>query len=84
MIEESERTMSSFRASPLFSRWVQSLFMNTEQRAEMGRTRAPSGSRSTASRSRSMRPSCWRKNSPVPEAHLEPERLPRMRPSLTV
>ena len=70
-----ERTMSSLVASPLLSRWVQSLFMNTEQRVESSRIRAVSGTPFTSSSFMSMRASCCLKNSPVPDAHLLPEKL---------
>ena len=69
---ESDKATSPRVASPLLRRWVQSDFMNTEQRAESFSARAPSVTSSRSSRRRSMRPSCWRKNSPVPDAHLLP------------
>ncbi len=69
---ESESAMSPLVASPLLRRCVQSDFMKTEQRAESLRACAPAVTASRSSRSRSIRPSCWRKNSPVPDAHLLP------------
>ena len=73
--------MSSRVASPLLSAWVQSLFMNTEQRDDSRRTRADASSgRWTASMSRSILRNCCTKNSPVPAAHLEPVTLPTIRP----
>ncbi len=65
--------MSWRLASPLLSLWVQSLFMKTEQREERRWTQAWSTSGlSTTWSGRSMRRSCWAKNSPVPLAHLLP------------
>ena len=39
MTSQSDTTMSPLLASPLFNRWVQSLFRNTEQREESFKAR---------------------------------------------
>ncbi len=75
-------TISSLVHSFLFSLWVQSLFMKTLQRAERGWGEVSSGMPGMADRSMFMRPSCWRKNSPVPAAHLSPIMAVWVRPSV--
>ena len=72
---ESETTISSLVASRLLSRWVQSDFMKTEQRVDRGITFASAPTFAASSSPMSMRASCCLKNSPVPEAHLLPEKL---------
>ena len=72
---ESETTMSSFVASRLFSLCVQSLFIKTEQRVDSGYTTAFLLTLFTSASVMSMRASCCFRNSPVPEAHLLPEKL---------
>ena len=71
----SDRTMSPVVASLLLRRCVQSLFMNTEQREESLKTRHSSEISSASTSPIFILASCCLKNSPVPEAHLFPEKL---------
>ena len=75
MTSLSDSTISPVVASPLLSRCVQSLFMKTEQREESFRARQLSGMLLMSPSFMFIRASCCLKNSPVPEAHLLPEKL---------
>ncbi len=61
---------------PLLVACVQSLLQKTEQRPDTRCGCSDMARRPTSSRVRFIRPICWRKNSPVPDAHLFPVWIP--------
>jgi len=71
----NDKTISPVVASPLFNRWVQSLFIKTEHREESLSTLLSGGILLRSASVMFIRANCCLKNSPVPEAHLLPEKL---------